>query len=441
MGSDDIVHRAAHTTICGPRDRSCALARSAKRTAREPRSTRGQIKSPVHTRSLPVDPDPAAPRCGVKPPHRKLAPGPGVSCYLGPLCLHGRTRLANRSRSAASYQVRVQSTPSTSLHPQIYRILPIVSQKMGWYRHGLTRPNTKKEVQTMTGFTPEASPGSFSAVTASRRDYGSQFEILVAVLYHQIVLAQDIVVDGGANAGLHAIPLAQLVHPAGLLIAIEPLPEVFESLRRNLGKWKTELHQLALDSKPGKVQFTVDEEALALSHIHISAELERKDRRTRTITVETARLDDIVGSRKISFIKLDLEGNEFPCLIGSKALIHRDRPYIIFENGRLWSAKCYGYTKDEFFEYFEELQYDIFDMHARQLTPDVWEDKNIAFEFLAAPRERTSRTEQLLGVMKFFWREAACRPEIAQWTDCVRIVCRVEEYMQTYHGASWLKMT
>lgn len=69
---------------------------------------------------------------------------------------------------------------------------------------------------------------------AERDDWGQQFELATAQFYTAVVMAGDIAIDGGANAGMHTIPLAHLVGATGRVIACEPQPACLADLERRL---------------------------------------------------------------------------------------------------------------------------------------------------------------------------------------------------------------
>jgi len=69
---------------------------------------------------------------------------------------------------------------------------------------------------------------------------------------------------------------------------------------------------------------------------------ERPDEEIRTITVQTARLDDVLSAaRPVALVKIDVEGAELQVLLGGVATLTRCRPFIIFEHGR-GAAEHYG---------------------------------------------------------------------------------------------------
>ena len=68
-----------------------------------------------------------------------------------------------------------------------------------------------------------------------------QFEILVSLLYRHCIKESSTVIDGGANAGLHSIPMSSLLE-SGHLYAFEPNPVVFRDLEKKLQDKKIHLH-------------------------------------------------------------------------------------------------------------------------------------------------------------------------------------------------------
>jgi FkbM family methyltransferase len=58
-----------------------------------------------------------------------------------------------------------------------------------------------------------------------------------------------------------------------------------------------------------------------------------------SITVEQHKLDDIVLSGRVAFIKMDCEGSELEVLKGAAKLIERDQPLIYSENDKRYKTE------------------------------------------------------------------------------------------------------
>jgi FkbM family methyltransferase len=264
----------------------------------------------------------------------------------------------------------------------------------------------------------------FREVSLQRKDYGSPFEILVSYLYNHLVSAGMHVIDGGANAGLHAVPLATLVGAAGCVTCFEPNPTTVEGLRRNLAHWvavgTAKIYQAALGNEPGELRFTVNRKRSALSRVTTETDVAGEDE--EIITVPVLRLDDVICADRLDFIKLDLEGFDFNGMRGGERLFATSRPPVIFENGREAAARRYGYTKDTFFAWFDRMGYVITDLHNRPLTPGEWTSKELAFEFIAMHRE-DPRWDLVRRVIHRFWTALPMREEIREWRTCVQL-CR-----------------
>jgi hypothetical protein len=97
----------------------------------------------------------------------------------------------------------------------------------------------------------------------------------------------------------------------------------------------------------------------------------------KTITVPVTTIDQLLEKekRKLSFIKLDLEGGEFCALLGAKQVIASHSPIIVFENGLERTCQFWDYTREEFFQFFEDLEYDVYELFLRHLTPEEWRNR------------------------------------------------------------------
>lgn len=223
-----------------------------------------------------------------------------------------------------------------------------------------------------------------------RADYGDCLEVLLSAIYHRIVKAGDTVIDGGANGGLHAIPLGKLVGPNGRVYAYEPLPHELNLLR----KWvnylnfdgRMTLRNVAIGKEKGSAIFYEHTQNKALSSIVRNDSEYDKWKETSTNIVK---LDD-EGIDSCRFIKLDLEGGERDAIFGGQEIFNRCRPVVAFENGFDWSAKRFDYDIKEFFGFFAQLDYVIYDFSGEKATMDSFSRGLLVWELIALPREHKS---------------------------------------------------
>ena len=152
------------------------------------------------------------------------------------------------------------------------------------------------------------------------------------------VLPGDVVADVGAFIGLYTIALAKRVGHAGKVVAFEPDPENFASLRSHIElnrvSDRVELIPAVVSNRNGVIPF----KAGLSSGSHISP-----DSGQDTHTVPCVRLDTIMADRRVDTLKIDVEGYELAVLEGAIELLQNIRccPRSIFLEVHpfLWSDR------------------------------------------------------------------------------------------------------
>ena len=163
-------------------------------------------------------------------------------------------------------------------------------------------------------------------------------------------------VDVGAHRGT-VLREILAVAPEGHHYAIEPLPGMAEKLRRRF---------------PGVTVFegAASDEAGETSFHHVTADpgisgmrptvLVTPAMAVETLTVKTARLDELVApAHKINLVKVDVEGAELLVFRGARALLARDRPFIVFECGAGTADRYAADAAGQTFGLLEELGYAV----------------------------------------------------------------------------------
>jgi FkbM family methyltransferase len=206
-------------------------------------------------------------------------------------------------------------------------------------------------------------------------------EIFLQEIYNKIVKKGDCVIDVGANHGLHTIPLSELTGEVGHVIACEAVQSNIDDIKEKLNTDNVSFYcaaitkpQVAMKNKEIKFTYLPDLDGWS----GIKERPEANTMKKQIITVPTLTLDKIVEDEDIckyngiSFIKIDTEGGDFDVLLGAENTIKKYKPIIIFENAREYSANLYGYKKSDFFEYFAELGYKLFQFIGGEFTENNW---------------------------------------------------------------------
>lgn len=151
-------------------------------------------------------------------------------------------------------------------------------------------------------------------------------------LYAQLIRPGDVVVDAGANWGVHSLYLATLVGSSGKIHAFEPHPRMVEELTWNVqrnGMAQVVVHPLGLLDQESEIPFVLGESSKS-SHMASASESLSMNK----VIVPCRSLDAVleeIGIDRLRLIKVDVEGAESLALKGAERLITRFRPHLIIE--------------------------------------------------------------------------------------------------------------
>jgi FkbM family methyltransferase len=162
----------------------------------------------------------------------------------------------------------------------------------------------------------------------------SSHRILMGIAAH----CRDLrtIIDVGANQGQFALASTKRF-PNAKVISFEPLPELYEQYKANLGKLhRVKIHNIALGSKVGIIDFYRNDHSHASSALPISDEQKNalpETAITTKIHVAVNRLDEVLSESELSgstLLKLDVQGYERNVLEGATQLLPRI-DYLVFE--------------------------------------------------------------------------------------------------------------
>jgi FkbM family methyltransferase len=155
----------------------------------------------------------------------------------------------------------------------------------------------------------------FSAITDT-------FEPEFTRICNDFVCDDYVCVDIGANIGIKTLLLAQYV-PNGRVIAIEAAPTVASLLNLNIdrgGMKNITIVETAVGDTDGMTRFA---DQSAYGHISSSG-----------VEVPVQRLSSLVAAQnleRLDFVKIDVEGYEFPILRNSIELLNHHQSIVLFE--------------------------------------------------------------------------------------------------------------
>lgn len=176
--------------------------------------------------------------------------------------------------------------------------------------------------------------------------------------FEKILKKGDVVLDVGANIGLTTIRASKLIGPKGTIYAIEAMPSTFEILKFNILLNKlinVVCFNVALSDYTGKTKIFHNLE------INRGSASLYSDKKLGGVDVMVNTLDEFVinkGVKTINFVKIDIEGAEYPMLVGGSNFFKTNRPIICIEFSK--EVKSY-YASDLIFDVLKyKYSYRIF---------------------------------------------------------------------------------
>lgn len=146
------------------------------------------------------------------------------------------------------------------------------------------------------------------------------------------IKAGDVFIDIGANIGLYTLHASAWVGSGGKVIAFEPLPQNFNSLKNNVSLNKGEnitLENLAVGEKNGKIEIYYND--IEANSGMASAYLSEYSGSDKMDVVSLDKYFHQHPVKKIDFIKIDIEGGEYKALLGMKSTLSNYSPTLLIE--------------------------------------------------------------------------------------------------------------
>ena len=191
--------------------------------------------------------------------------------------------------------------------------------------------------------------------------YGTYEELEAKIMEEKIEMG-NIVVDVGANIGLHTLNMARIVGNTGQVFAFEPDPSNFEILKKNvkINNYKNIiLEQKAVGDKHGRTTLYQSD------HPGKHRIFPQTEQAKSQVQVELTNLDNYFDSDmidKINFIKIDVEGLEFSVLKGMKNILKNSKKIKILFEFMPENTMEVGFTPIELLNYLTSNDFKLYCM-------------------------------------------------------------------------------
>jgi FkbM family methyltransferase len=202
--------------------------------------------------------------------------------------------------------------------------------------------------------------------------YGEWSELEVS-LYRRLLKPNSVVIEVGANLGLHTVPLAKIT-PSGYVICFEPQRPIFNILCGNLALnnlINVDAHRVAVGARQELVviELTNYDTPWNYGAFSIDAGFSGEGcfpgelTSDRTAVVVLDEFPQTADLQHLDLLKVDAEGFELAVLHGAERLIARTRPTLFVENNN-------PATGDNLIRYVRGLGYDCYWYCTARFSPD-----------------------------------------------------------------------
>ena len=196
----------------------------------------------------------------------------------------------------------------------------------------------------------------------------------------ELVKPSSVVLDIGANIGVHTLLLARLVGPSGRVLSFEPTEFAIQKLRRNLdlnrdlAKRVTPFHFFLASNDGADVPASIYSswplvEGEDLHAKHLGQPMPTNAARARSIDGVLAEL----GGPSVQLVKIDVDGFESEVLRGATALLRDSRPVFMMELSPYVLAER-GSSLEELVSFFVPNGYRFFHERTGRQLPSAVEE-------------------------------------------------------------------
>ena len=220
-----------------------------------------------------------------------------------------------------------------------------------------------------------------------------EYEPAISSIFKEIIKPGDICLDIGANIGWYTTLFQKLVGNEGEVHAFEPVPPIFERLKRNVElnepPENVKLNYFALGNVEKNIDLHIFPD-LPNGHASIST-FDHKDFEVfpcRMITLDSYLSKNNIEN--VNLVKIDIEGAELMMLKGASRLFSQSRLPIFEIEMALATTRGFNYLPNDLIEYIgNQADYDFFaidERYAGLRRIEGFDPEDIGANVLCLPR-------------------------------------------------------
>jgi FkbM family methyltransferase len=148
-----------------------------------------------------------------------------------------------------------------------------------------------------------------------------------------LVTSGDRVMDIGGNIGEYAKFLSGLVGQTGFVVSVEPLPRnivILNYVKQKLRLDNVSIIRCAVSECDGQAELSIPRSESGVENYYRPSIGGSEGRK---VLVKTRSIDSLLigNEQRVTFIKIDVEGHELPCVRGAVSTLRNDRPALLVE--------------------------------------------------------------------------------------------------------------
>ncbi|HEY5238854.1 MAG TPA: FkbM family methyltransferase [Rhizomicrobium sp.] len=224
--------------------------------------------------------------------------------------------------------------------------------------------------------------------------FGPVSEKLIQNFYEGVLSPGDVALDIGVQYGVHLFGMRSSVGNHGFVLGIEANVERYAAMLKavsNKGLTNVYLLNVAASNVEEPKDFF-------LNRTHSGRSSLVENRLTPSDVIEkhrvyAMRIDSLIPKTiKPAFMKMDIEGGEFPALLGAKELINSSGMVIVFEGALTSSARKFGLTDESVAAYMRDIGYSVFDLFGNAIDLASWSGAR-GWNFIAVKNDATLKAK------------------------------------------------